>query len=172
MGCKQMRTNANKCRQTSTNASNRRGERRKQTQANASNVDKRKQTLAPPFSAVFPTALCNPLTYFHGTVLGFGWQHFLGSIFTCFFSPTSYALPRKETAPSTPVSIPPRFSASCKPTRFATPLPAMSKSSPEGCEFAPVWNSQKRAYTMRPSRGVNCACFVARAWRCGRYGAL
>ena len=56
-----MRANANKRRQTLTNASKRRGEnasKRKQTRAN---VDKRKQTLTPPFIAVFYTPLCNPL---------------------------------------------------------------------------------------------------------------
>ena len=50
-GRKQMRANADK--QTQTNASKRRGEnasKRKQTRAN---VDKRKQTLTPPFIAVF-----------------------------------------------------------------------------------------------------------------------
>ena len=65
-GRKQMRANANKRRQTLTNASKRRGEnvsKRKQTRAN---VDKRKQTLTPPFIAVFYTPLCNPLKYhFH-----------------------------------------------------------------------------------------------------------
>ena len=56
-----MRANANKCRQTLTNASKRRGEntsKRKQTRAK---VDKGKQTLARPFIAVFYTPLCNPL---------------------------------------------------------------------------------------------------------------
>ena len=61
-GRKQMRANANKCRQTSTNASKRRGEnasKRKQTQANA---NKRKQTLTPPFIVVFYTPFAIPLT--------------------------------------------------------------------------------------------------------------
>ena len=56
-----MRANANKRRQTLTNASKRRGEnvsKRRQTRAN---VDKRKQTLTPPFIAVFYTPLGNPL---------------------------------------------------------------------------------------------------------------
>ena len=56
-----MRANANKRRQTQTNASKRRGEnasKRKQTRAN---VDKRKQTLTPPFIAVFCTPFCSPL---------------------------------------------------------------------------------------------------------------
>ena len=60
-GRKQMRANANKRRQTLTNASKCRGEnasKRKQTRANA---DKRKQTLTPPFIVVFYTPLCNPL---------------------------------------------------------------------------------------------------------------
>ena len=68
-GCKQMRANANKRRQTLTNASKRRGEnaskrrgenasKRKQTRAN---VDKRKQTLTPPFVAVFYTPFAIPL---------------------------------------------------------------------------------------------------------------
>ena len=59
-GRKQMRANANK-------------RRRGQTQANAeaktqANVDKRKQTLTPPFIAVFYTPLCNPLIIAPGKV--------------------------------------------------------------------------------------------------------
>ena len=68
-GRKQMRANANKRRQTLTNASKRRGEdasKRKQTRAN---VDKRKQTLTPPFIAVFYTPLCNPLSFENPSVL-------------------------------------------------------------------------------------------------------
>ena len=62
-GRKQMRANANKHRQTSTNASKRRGEnasKRKQTRAN---VDKSKQTLTPPFIAVFKTPLQSPYSF-------------------------------------------------------------------------------------------------------------
>ena len=72
-GRKQMRANANKHRQTLTNASKRRGEnarKRKQTRAN---VDKRKQTLTPPFIAVFYTPLCNPLN--SGEMLLFSPKH-------------------------------------------------------------------------------------------------
>ena len=62
-GRKQMRANANKRRQTLTNASKRRGEnasKRKQTRAN---VDKRRQTLTPPFIPLFTPHLCNLLNY-------------------------------------------------------------------------------------------------------------
>ena len=74
-GRKQMRANANKRRQTLTNARKRGGEnasKRKQTQAN---VDKRKQTLTPPFIAVFYTPLCDPLNFTPGP---------LSTIFGCF----------------------------------------------------------------------------------------
>ena len=62
-GRKQMRANANKRRQTLTNASKCRGEnasKRKQTLES-----KRKQMLTPPFIAVFYTRLCNALRNVH-----------------------------------------------------------------------------------------------------------
>ena len=71
-GRKQMRANANKRRQTLTNASKRRGEnasKRKQTRAN---VDKRKQTLTPPLYCGFlPPPLCSPLIF---VVVAFPWM--------------------------------------------------------------------------------------------------
>ena len=66
-GVSKMRANANKRRQTLTNAEaktqRRKRQRRKRKQTRA-NVDKRKQTLTPPFIAVFYTPLCNPLNSF------------------------------------------------------------------------------------------------------------
>ena len=65
-GLKQMRANANKRRQTLTNASKRRGEnasKRKQTRAN---VDKRQQTLTPPLIAVFAPPFAIPLVKLQG----------------------------------------------------------------------------------------------------------
>ena len=58
---------ASKLKQTQTNADKRRQtqrRKRKQTQRQTrANVDKRKQTLTPPFIAVFYTPLCNPLKW-------------------------------------------------------------------------------------------------------------
>ena len=51
-GRKQERANANKRRQTLTNASKRRGENASKRKQARANVDKRKQTLTPPFIVV------------------------------------------------------------------------------------------------------------------------
>ena len=55
-----MRANANKRRQTLTNASKRKQTQRRKRKQTRANVDKRKQTLTPPLLRVFYTPLCNP----------------------------------------------------------------------------------------------------------------
>ena len=52
----------NKCEQTQTNTDKRKQAQRRKRKQTQGNVDKRKQTLTPPFIAVFYNSLCNPLS--------------------------------------------------------------------------------------------------------------
>ena len=99
-GPKQKRANANKCSQTLTNASKRRGEnasKRKQTRANVANANK---CLHPPLLRFFcaPFAICllfpflaifAPFSSFRGT--SHGWHHLRPSL-----KSDNYRVPAKK----------------------------------------------------------------------------